>query len=276
MNCISQMSKQLKLDEYGIWVNSVNEMISYPEEGNQTYFDIEDNSFWFRHRNSVISFLVKKFSPDEVFFDIGGGNGCVSKAIQSIGIQTVLIEPGESGARNAKKRGIKTVIQSTFENANFFPESIQSAGLFDVLEHIQEDYDFLMKIHHFLKPKGTIYLSVPSFSFLWSEEDQIAGHFRRYTRASLFEVLNKAGFDVKYYSYFFSFLVLPVFIFRAIPSFLKLRTNSSKQLIQKEHSEGSGLSKALLQKILNLELRWIRNLKQIWLGSSLIVVATKR
>ena len=39
------------------------EAISYPEEENEACFQIEDQSFWFRHRNDCIRELVRNFLP---------------------------------------------------------------------------------------------------------------------------------------------------------------------------------------------------------------------
>ena len=36
-----------------------------------------------------------------------------------------------------------------------------------------------------MKENGRLYATVPSYSFLWSEEDILAGHFRRYTLKGL-------------------------------------------------------------------------------------------
>ncbi|MDA7629059.1 hypothetical protein N8843_10560, partial [Verrucomicrobia bacterium] len=68
----------------------------------------------------------------------------------------VLVEPGPAGAMNANHRGVKTVIQSTLEDAGFAPDSLPSAGLFDVVEHIDNDVDFLRLIHSYLQPQGTL------------------------------------------------------------------------------------------------------------------------
>ena len=37
--------------------------ISYPEEGNEGCFEVEDQSFWFQHRNDCIRELVRSFPP---------------------------------------------------------------------------------------------------------------------------------------------------------------------------------------------------------------------
>ena len=74
----------------------------------------------------------------------------------------MLIEPGPAGILNAKKRGLKYLINSDFENANFFPDSIPAAGLFDVLEHIEKDLEFLKNLHFCIAKNGLLYLTVPA------------------------------------------------------------------------------------------------------------------
>ena len=51
----------LQLGEDGIYYTTGSEAISYPEEGNEACFQIEDQSFWFRHRNNCIRELVRNF-----------------------------------------------------------------------------------------------------------------------------------------------------------------------------------------------------------------------
>jgi hypothetical protein len=54
---------RLQLGEDGIYYTTGSEAISYPEEGNEACFQIEDQSFWFRHRNDCIRELVRHFPP---------------------------------------------------------------------------------------------------------------------------------------------------------------------------------------------------------------------
>ena len=277
MTDIAAITENLTLSSNGIWVAKTDRAISYPEDGHEACFAVEDTSFWFGHRNNVIKHLVDEYSPGSPFFDIGGGNGCVSSALQGVGVDVALIEPGVRGAHNAKERGVGTVIQSTLEDAGFAPGSIPSAGLFDVVEHIEMELDFLRLVHHYMQPSGKIYITVPAFQFLWSQEDASAGHFRRYTTQSLTEALSKAGFAVEYCSYFFAFLVPPIFLLRSIPSRLGFRDKSDASgTTKKEHSSGSGLVNAVLQKCLNVELKRIQSKQQIFIGSSCVAVATKK
>ncbi len=265
------------LEKDGIYFCKNNSAVSYPEDGNQNCFIIEDNSFWFRHRNNCISESVKKYSKDKVFFDIGGGNGFVSMGLNKSGIETVVVEPGIQGCVNAKSRGLENILCATLQDADFNKESIESAGLFDVVEHIEDDVEFLKILSEYLKKGAKLYITVPSFNWLWSNEDNFAGHYRRYTLKSMKKVLEKAGYEIEYSTYIFSILPLPVMLFRCLPYRLGLAKKSedlSKN--EKEHKERKGILSGLLNRIWNWEINKIKKNKRIFFGGSCFVVAKKK
>ena len=134
----------------GIFFSKNKGKISYPEDGNDACFDIEDKSYWFKHRNNCIIQLAKKYVKDNLLFEIGGGNGFVSKGLEENGFQTCLVEPGIQGCLNAKARGLSNIVCSDLDNAGFKVGSIPSIGLFDVIEHIENDDDFLARINNIL------------------------------------------------------------------------------------------------------------------------------
>jgi hypothetical protein len=49
--------------------------MSFPEHGNAACLQVEDRSFWFRHRNRRVESAVRRFAPKGALPDIGGGNG---------------------------------------------------------------------------------------------------------------------------------------------------------------------------------------------------------
>jgi SAM-dependent methyltransferase len=273
---LSNISSNLVRHGNGLWVARDQRDVSYPPDGNEKSYAVEDSSFWFRHRNQVITALVSCFSPCKTFFDIGGGNGCVAHALQLQGNSVVLVEPGASGARNAIQRGVSTVVQSTLEDAGFSRESMPSVGLFDVMEHIESDGEFLQCIHYFLRAEGHLYVTVPAYQGLWSVDDIQAGHFRRYSAASLRSRLNDSGFDVLYCGYLFSILVPAVFFFRSLPTRLGVRKVVSDSTIRSDHSTGTGMTAAVVNRFLTWELNQIRAQKRIPFGSSCLAVARKR
>jgi len=272
---VTEIARNIELGEDGIYYAKNTSAISYPTEWNEYCFQIEQDSFWFKHRNEILIESIRAISPDKTFFDIGGGNGYVAKGLEDAGIDTVLVEPG-SGAQNAKRRGLKQVVCSTLENAGFLPSSMSAAGLFDVVEHIPDDREFLSQINTFLKPGGHVFITVPAFRFLWSNEDDHAGHCRRYTLRQLCEVLTKAGFEITYKTYFFSILPVPVFLFRSLPSKLGLHKKANDpETHKKAHRAKKGILTALLNRIWIWELRRVKSQKLIPVGGSCFVVARK-
>lgn len=260
----------------GIYFAKEQSSISYPEEGNQECYQLEDNSFWFKHRNNCIASLVERFSKDEVFFDIGGGNGFFSAMLQQKGFESVLVEPGIAGCLNAKKRGLKNVICSTLLDAKFDKNSIENIGLFDVVEHIENDIAFLTENYECLKKGGKIYITVPANQWLFSEEDVYAGHFRRYTVKQMADILEKIGFKIKYKTYFFTFLPLPLFILNSIPYRLGIKKKKKEDYYTNRHSLGDSFMSKILSKVLRFESNRIKKLKTMGLGSSCLIVAEKK
>jgi len=258
--------------EDGIWYTEKNAAIAYPDEGNENSYQVEENSFWFRHRNNCIVEILKKFPPANVFFDIGGGNGFVAKGIQDAGIETVLLEPGRKGCLNAKKRSIKNIICSTLEDAGFEKESIPAIGLFDVVEHFEHDMELLSSVYGYLQKDGLVYITVPAYNFLWSKDDDYTGHFNRYTIGSLSKKLETIGFKIEYASYIFSILPLPIFLFRTIPGRLGININPADT---KKQSKDHRNENPIIQKVWERELNRIKKNKVIPFGGSCLVVARK-
>jgi len=203
----------------GIWYANKAEPVSYPSKGNDQCFEIEDMSFWFQHRNACIVELVRKFPPrgKGPIFDVGGGNGFVAKGLVDAGWDVVLVEPGPAGARNAKKRGLQNVVCATTQAAKFRALSLPAVGVFDVVEHIGDDRAFLGHLCELLQPGGMLYLTVPAYNLLWSDEDYYAGHFRRYSCKNLKRLCSAAKFDVQFLTGIFSWLMVPLLLFRALP-----------------------------------------------------------
>lgn len=260
----------------GIWFCDERLISSYPEDGNETYFQIEEKSFWFTHRNQCILASVKRYGRKSgVFVEIGSGNGYVSKALQDLGFEMLLIEPDLSGILNAKKRGLENLLCSSFETTSFAENSVSCAGLFDVLEHIREQEPFLNKVYSMLEINGLLYTTVPAFGFLWSAEDIHDGHVRRYTRKSLRELLCKAGFTIVYSTCFFELLPLPIFLFRRIPSMAGFPRKQTAETYAKENA----IANQFLSKVAHLAFD--REIKKISkggvgrFGSSILVVAKK-
>lgn len=264
----------LHRDPSGIWVSEINEPVSFPTDGNASRVGKEENSFWYLHRNRTISAAVSNFPPAGTILDVGGGNGTVSLHLQQQGFDVLLLEPEWEAAKEARSKGVIDVICSTFDAAQLTGNSIPAMGLFDVLEHIPDDVAFLERIRDSLCTNGMLYLTVPAFEFLWSEADLQAGHYRRYTVESVSTALCRAGFSIKYVSYFFSILMLPVFIARSLPYRLRIG-HADSNWRHGHHQSRKKMSGRLAYRALSLEAGLIGRGSKIPFGSSCIVVAQK-
>ena len=251
--------------------------ISYPDEGNEACFKVEDQSFWFRHRNDCIVELIRQFPPSRKgpIFDVGGGNGFVAKGLIDAGWEVVLVEPGQSGVTNAKKRGVAHVVCGTTHSAGFENGSISAIGVFDVVEHIDDDNKFLSHLCDLLENKGMLYLSVPAYNFLWSHEDVEAGHFRRYTLGQLQNILASTGFKLVFRTYIFGFLPLAVLLFRTLPYRAGLYVKANEKISPQDHVIRKGIFSWLLAYYQRWELQRLKQNKCLPVGGSCLVVATK-
>ena len=270
------IAPDLKLTENGWWASPTLSAVSYPHDGNSLCFAVEDSSFWFQHRNRCILEVMKRFPPPGTLFDIGGGNGCVARAIQGSGYDVVLVEPGLTGVQNSVKRGITRVVRASLDDVVTRPETIPAVGLFDVVEHVQDDSAFLSKINRYLTPKGRVYITVPAYQWLWSKEDINGGHSRRYTLQTLTRLLSNTGYIIDFSTYLFGFLPLPVFLCRALPHRLGFAPKQgSQEKVRSDHDPTNGLVARVLDKLTRRELSRIAKHDSLRWGGSCLVVARK-
>lgn len=250
---------------------------SFTSKMQDNLFSIEDNSWWFRFRGNIILKTVEKLiGNSSIIYDIGGGNGYTTKILQDNGYQAVLLEPALQACQNAKKRGIANIICGTLNDEDVLDGSLENICMLDVLEHIEHDEDFLKLIRKKISSEGKLLITVPAYSFLWSNEDVEAGHFRRYTLKQLRKNLEKSGFEILYATHFFSFLPVPVFLFRTLPSLLGF-AKAGKEKTGKEHRVGEkSLTTGLLNRIMLFEMKQIDKNKRIPFGGSCLIIAKKK
>jgi SAM-dependent methyltransferase len=273
---VESLSDALHRDpDTGIWRAGAIRGVSYPEDHNAACFLIEDGSFWFGHRNRCITTAVRRFPPVGFILDVGGGNGYVARGLMDAGYETVLLEPGADGAQNARRgRQLPIVINATLDEARLRAGSVPNIGLFDVLEHIDDDRSFVDHIFELIRPGGLLYLTVPAFNWLWSMSDVDAMHYRRYTRPSLEAVL--AGrFDVLYSTYLFQRLLPVSILVRALPYALGLARPRPASAYEADHAVGRRRLVDGLSRLLRHEVAAIADGRSLRMGSSLLVVARR-
>ena len=196
--------------------------ISYPKDMYEQYNSETDAGYWVMHRSNEILRELKQFGLSQLV-EVGAGTGSVSGFLAQNGIEIAAVEPLKAGAMAIQKKGVQTIC-GRLEFVNFPPESIKAYGVFDVLEHIENPSQLLDEMYRTLEPGGYLFVTVPCGQWLWGDLDKSLGHFRRYSKRTIDEVVSRSGFiPVKS-----RYLVLPAFILRAIPFRLGIRKSKQK------------------------------------------------
>ncbi len=260
-------------NEEGIYVSGKSTAIDYPDVGHEDSMGFEEESFWFQHRNHVILEVLNKVKAVGNFVDIGGGNGLQAAFLQKnfTDKNVAMIEPGYYGCRIAVKRGIQYVYNGFFQDFDFKEFNASAVGLFDVIEHIEKDDEFLKTLAAKLQSGDIILITVPAYNWLWSELDDYGSHFRRYNKKMIFDLGTCSGLKVKYFSYFFSYLVPLTFLIRTIP--YKIRGSRSKDEIiatENKHHKPNVLIHKLFSFLGKLEMAIIKK-SSCKFGASIIV-----
>lgn len=157
--------------------------------------------------------LVTKFmdnSDKQKLLDYGCGNGLFLQyllnnnwSLSLSGFDPYLLSKDTNDIKILEDKGIN--FHKQFNNVANTTYDVVTA--LDVIEHIEDDKKALIGIRKILKPDGKLLLTVPSHPWLYSLYDATVGHYRRYTSASIQNVLTEAGFTVVEQRYFFIFLI---------------------------------------------------------------------
>jgi len=244
-------------------------------------FGVEDRHFWFRARNRALSEVVKSIhSVSESGYrvlEVGCGDGNTLRMLEQSCPDATLIgmDLFEEGLRYAQGRTRAPLVCGRMEQPPF-KFRFHLVGLFDVLEHLEDDRAALERLHNLVEPGGALVLTVPGHQKLWSRFDEESHHWRRYAAADLEARLIEAGFEVEYLTWFMGALYPIVRVGRAASDVL------SRWRKRLGRPQGSAVANemrvvpvvnGLLAFILSHEARLIRRRWHLPFGTSLLAVA---
>ena len=137
--------------------------------------------------------------------DVGAGIGQLTELLAlAVGPQNIrALEPDPRFAKRFRNR--LPHLQLLEKTADSMPHgtTCDTVTSINVLEHIEDDVSELRHYHKWLAPsRGCLCLLVPARPELFSAIDKDFGHFRRYGRRSLTEILTQTGFTVHRLFYF--------------------------------------------------------------------------
>jgi SAM-dependent methyltransferase len=237
---------------------------------------IEDRHFWFAARREVIVDGLRRAVPDmarRALFDIGCGSGGLLTFLQGHLALAGACDAHRQALDLARRRVSTPLVLVDEGRVPPLGPGQTLLGMFDVLEHLDEDDSVLGWLLSILEPGGVLVLTVPAHPFLFDEMDVLACHRRRYTRRDLREKLLRAGFEVRLLTHFMAPLVPPLLLFRRLGRLLQLLGLHSLRRPTQELQVTPGLN-GLMRGVLRIERAWLRRFT-LPFGSSLLVVAAR-
>lgn len=239
---------------------------------------IEDRHFWFRARNYLILALARRISssltPCDLILEVGCGTGNVLRALEAAcpNCNLIGLELWFEGLKHARGRSHASLIQADIGHLPF-GKQFDLVGMFDVLEHINEDGEALKAIHSALRPGGKVLLTVPAHQGLWSYFDEAARHCRRYSADGVRKKLEDAGFEMEFLTHFMASIFPVVWAYRK----LNLPRNAVQSARDRARDEFRlvPVVNGILNGLLHLEAKWVGGGHSLPIGTSLVVVARK-
>ena len=148
----------------------------------------------------ILSFFAPHMGRQII--EVGAGTGTFTDHLlkRAPDAEIVAIEPAANlfpllARRHAGNPRVRTIHGSLEENAASLRGD--TIVLANVLEHIENDEEYLRLLNAILRPGGHLLLFVPAIRWLYGSLDKEFEHFRRYEKPELRKKLGESGFQVK-------------------------------------------------------------------------------
>jgi SAM-dependent methyltransferase len=167
----------------------------------------EDGHWWFATRTRELFTIAGALADGgHEVLDLGCGAGNMMHHLARFGTVTG-VDNFERALAVARARGYD-VRRGEATDLPFPEETFDLVAALDVIEHCADDRAVLAECARVLAPAGHLLVSVPAYPWLWSPNDDLNQHKRRYTAGGLSRRLEEAGFRTVRMTYN-NFFVLP-------------------------------------------------------------------
>ena len=183
---------------------------------------IEDTIWWTRGRRAILRRFLDRAATLKIdrILEIGCGSGGDLPLLSRYGAVWGL-EPSATLASRARRGAALGVHQADFFHHDIDPR-VNLFCLFDVLEHIEYDEQFVKRLVDAAARDHLLLLSVPACQFLFGPHDRILHHYRRYSRRGITELLQRHGYEIVRSGYFM-FLLFPLAVLSRFMERLKAK-----------------------------------------------------
>ena len=162
--------------------------------------------------------LIKEFISGKVA-EIGPGNGIFLEYYLDRCDKLDLFEPDKNlfsklNYKFSNHEKIKVINEELNITTNIYDVILY----LDVLEHIENYEKEILKAHNALKEGGHLVINVPAFQFLYSDFDKDVGHFKRYSKKDITDLVLKNNLKITRLNYYDTIGFLLSFLSKMISS----------------------------------------------------------
>lgn len=189
---------------------------SLPVNMGDWWFDVATcDHFWVRRRFEVMRRLAGSvLRNSSSVAEIGCGNGLLQREVEDFyGIPVAGFELNEVALRKNVSRLSPLYCYNIHQRNPEFRARFDLLLLFDVLEHIENESEFLQSVKFHLAASGSVLINVPAHQCLFSDYDRAAGHIRRYSMAQLAKLAERNGLRASAVTYW-GFPLIPLLVVR--------------------------------------------------------------
>jgi SAM-dependent methyltransferase len=235
----------------------------------------EARHFWFRGLRRFATPLVRSALRGRTaprILDCGCGTGANLEFLGRFG-RAYGFDLSELGPRLAREAGRTAIARATVTAAPFPSAAFDLVTSFDVLYSLEEPDEAAAagELFRVLKPGGHAVINVAAMPMLTGDHSVLSRERRRYTRASLRRLLERAGFTVVRLTYTHATLFVPLALARGFHRWRGLATEAEAH---REIGVPAAAVNAALSALLALESLWLRVVDNPF-GSSLLCLARK-
>lgn len=232
----------------------------------------EETHWWHAARRHIVLDWIEQRYPgrsDLSILDAGCGTGLMLQQMSHLG-HAEGVDIAEQALDFCRKRGHLNVRAADVLHLPFDDATFDVVTALDVLEHLDDDTGALREWRRVLKPGGRVFIFAPAHRWLWSLQDDVSHHKRRYTYGMLRDVIISSGLSVERQSYVSAFLLPVIYLGR---QWLKVQRRFRD--LNTENNLHPDWSNGMLRSVFESEIPILRRMNMPF-GASLLSVAQKQ